>query len=572
MRSIHVIPLMIGLWALGSISQAQQILFDDSFDLDPGANGWVENIVTTGTATGTITNAGTAAEIDKTGGTGRVEGTITRFFDTRGFSDITLELLAFQSATDFEGGAYRGFNNDSLSIFIDTGGGFVPLMQRTGVWGASGLGLSDGGDGAGNTVSTSTGTLAAGIAAANISNFGVRIEGIVWAGPESYFLDQFFLRGQLAAAAAGPDVVISDLGAINSFFFSGLPAVAALADSNLSALQFSRRDINERLFRLQTNSPDAEPKALESTLVSAPDEIPEELTIESANSWQWFAKSDFGESESDTLSTGTATSANFHSGTMGFEYSGAKTWAAGAAWTYLESDSDLPTTMPSSLDLEGHQMHTYLSWLPNEATFLSLLYTYSALDNQLMRNTGLGDVALGSTTSKASTISMDGGFRFQMGKVTTGPIGGFDLTSATIDGFSETGSPLGAMNVQSQDYDSLISHVGWQISNNISAGRALVTPQVRIAWEREHESARNVSASLRQSPFYQARGGTVIGSTGGLASTISQAQSGRDYLSAGAGLRVIVDNTWTVSLDYEGQFFRSNSSAHFGGIRFSATY
>lgn len=557
----------------------QQVIFNDDFATDPAAAGWTENIVTTNTATGDIFSTGTAAEFDKTGGAGRVDATITRFFDTSGFRNVTVEIFAFQSATQFEGGAYLANNVDSLSIFVDTGGGFTPLFQRTGVWGTTTPGFVDGGTGAGNTVSTSSGSFTLGAAAANNANLGIRIEGVLSAAAESYFLDDFFLRGNQIVAPLTTEgrVTVTDTGAVNSLLFSGLPAIAAMGDANLGAIHATRRDINERLFRLRAGIGAHPVSKMNSPLLSDAN-VPEEILFvkPQEEQWRWWAHSDFGRQRIDNVGGEAGSAGDTHSGSVGVEYSGAKTWAAGLAWTYLESDYNFGGNI-GGLDLNGHQLHAYLSWLPTQNSYLSFLYTLSDLQNELHRNTGLGTMTQGGADGLAHSASLDGGYNLRLGEgtrpVVTGPFFGLDYTEGQIDGFSETGPTRGALDVFGQEYESLISKIGWQVSRTSEMGKVIITPQLRAAWEREHEGPDNaVTAQLQQSPFFSGPGNGVLNPTGGLASTLNQARPGRDYLSAGGGVRLDLSDAWSVSLDYEGHFFRKNANAHYGGIRVSGRF
>ena len=51
--------------------------------------------------------------------------------------------------------------------------------------------------------------------------------------------------------------------------------------------------------------------------------------------------------------------------------------------------------------------------------------------------------------------------------------------------------------------------------------------------------------------------------------TESSGESGRDWLSAGAGLLFELGERWSVLLDYEGRLLRSDRSDHFAAVRVS---
>ncbi len=281
--SIHGLIVVVVLFAFPWFGQGQVVIFNDSFDLDPSVNGWVEGVTTTNTAAGSIHVSGIPGQavIDKSGGSGRVQGTISRTISTLGFENIDLELIAFQSASSFEGGGVAGVNTDYLSVLIDTGGGFVSLFERTGVWGApGGLGFSDGGTGAGQTIATSSGIFSLGAGAANNPALMIQILGQVTANAEDYFFDWFNLRGTAIAIAVTPvlpaslmrrrsqvptSFLLSDVGAIQSVMYSGLPMGLIHQQIVQAAPEAALADLNGRLFRARAGQRDLSGSSMASS-------------------------------------------------------------------------------------------------------------------------------------------------------------------------------------------------------------------------------------------------------------------------------------------------------------------
>ncbi|QDT09013.1 PEP-CTERM sorting domain-containing protein [Stieleria marina] len=176
------------------------IVFEDAFSLDPGANGWIEDLITTGDAVGEISDVvrltDTAAIFDKTGGTGRIEFSITRTVSTVGFQDLMVDLRAFQSVTDFE-------NNDFLALEYDSGSGFTTLISDARVWNGvnDAVGESLPTLPLGNTVPTSTGLISLPSSADDNATLQFRIRGSTNAAAEDYFIDDFRVEGSLLVSA-----------------------------------------------------------------------------------------------------------------------------------------------------------------------------------------------------------------------------------------------------------------------------------------------------------------------------------------------------------------------------------
>jgi outer membrane autotransporter protein len=80
---------------------------------------------------------------------------------------------------------------------------------------------------------------------------------------------------------------------------------------------------------------------------------------------------------------------------------------------------------------------------------------------------------------------------------------------------------------------------------------ATFSPALQLAWEHEYDY---------QGGSYEAGFGT------GDSFTVSGPQIGQDGIMAGAGLGFTFAKTFTVSLDYQGEFGRTNlNSNQFGG-------
>ena len=77
-----------------------------------------------------------------------------------------------------------------------------------------------------------------------------------------------------------------------------------------------------------------------------------------------------------------------------------------------------------------------------------------------------------------------------------------------------------------------------------------------------------VGAALQTSPFALVTGGSVS-RFGGFSSESDGAHPGNDWMSAGAGLRFVLDNGWSLLADYEGAFFRNNASQHYASAKVS---
>ncbi|MGB7347610.1 MAG: hypothetical protein WBD20_25530 [Pirellulaceae bacterium] len=194
-RIFHAVCLAI----LSLTPASAAIIFEDAFGLDPGSNGWIEDLDLGATAVGDITVSalGNAAIFDKTSGAGRITYSLTRTINTFDFEDITVDLSAFQSLTDFE-------TADYLSIQYDSGSGFTDLLTDVQAWN----GVQDTtGDliSIGTAIPASTGAIALPTSANNNSALQLRIIGSTNANAEDYFIDNFRVSGSFSNVSAVPE-------------------------------------------------------------------------------------------------------------------------------------------------------------------------------------------------------------------------------------------------------------------------------------------------------------------------------------------------------------------------------
>ncbi|MEM7699339.1 MAG: autotransporter outer membrane beta-barrel domain-containing protein [Verrucomicrobiota bacterium] len=560
---MKLLPAALALLVCSVSGQAQQVIFNDDFILDPSLNGWTESISTNNSATGDISATGVGTvEIEKTGGSQRLEGRITRVVSTVGFESLTINLTAFQSPppVGYEGGSFGSFNTDSLSVYIDTGAGFVPLFQRTGAWGPVVAGFTNGGNGTTSTP-TASGEIALPGSAANISNLGIQIETYAWALDESYFLDLFTLSGVALPQLTAP-VLIQDDAAVASFQQSAVPFASALSSVTESAVKSGGRDINERLFRLRSGL--GQRVRRDSVGAAAPEEFLVDLE---AGVFDWFVAGDFGSSDANYGSNWSSDTETLSS-SLGFEYVVAENVALGLGYTHLETDSTVGRL--GEADLTGEVLHGYASILPTRRSYISVHYAYYDLEHDLTRNSGFGTLQRAAPDGKAHRFSIDLGANFEAplalpggdAPLLFGPFFSLEGVEGEIDGFAESGSSRFAANVAEQDFASLVAELGLQASTEFSVGDITVRPQVRAAIHQETRGEHDVTTvGLIQTPFALLENGSLSPS-GGLAAETSSVSRDRTFGSLGTALQFNLSDLLTIGVEYEGYFFAEDLESH----------
>lgn len=132
------------------------------------------------------------------------------------------------------------------------------------------------------------------------------------------------------------------------------------------------------------------------------------------------------------------------------------------------------------------------------------IVSYTYLDYEFERPVVLLDIgddifatAEGDTEAHQVGASLNFGYEFQLGGLSTGPLAGVEYRQTWIDGYREDGVPNFPLDYDEQDILSLVSSLGGEASYAISTGFGVIAPHARITWEHEFENdARDIDARL----------------------------------------------------------------------------
>lgn len=399
---------------------------------------------------------------------------------------------------------------------------------------------------------------------------GLDIVGVVPAAP--------------AAVAAPVSLLVVDLGAIESLFESGLPLAVAQRELLLNAMQTATRDVGARLFQLRAglslgeNGPAgaAGPVGREAVRLGIDGKtVHEAKDGKSApedpfRHIQLFAMGDFGAFDVNDTGSLAGYGSDVWVGTVGAEYRFNQNLAVGAAASYVNSDTEISRGI-GGVDVEGVAFSAYGSAVWRDFYF-DLLYSFGVLDEDISRHTLVGRMAHGNAENRNHALEFNGGYTFQLGALRTGPLATVKWVHGDLDGYRERGGGTAALEFPSQNFDSLISRFGWQVSYTAPTRFGSLTPQLRASWDHEYlDSADAVSASLLQTPFTTIAGSTITKGDRFSAAT-QTAKPGRDYLSLGAGLAAQLGDRVTASLEYETHLFQAGASAHLGSVKIAISF
>jgi outer membrane autotransporter protein len=205
------------------------------------------------------------------------------------------------------------------------------------------------------------------------------------------------------------------------------------------------------------------------------------------------------------------------------------------------------------IDVDTGRGGVYATWY-NHGLYLNGAI-YGGHNSYESSRSTLGGLAAGSTEGAEFSTFAGGGYDFNFGHLTVGPMASIQYTYANIDGFSEKSS-LAPLEIHSASAESLRTDFGLRASFHWQIGKILVEPAIKAAWEHEYKySALPITAGFAAIP--------------GPAATFFGPSEGHDSAVVSAGITVQLTPAIATYLNYDGQLGRDryDSNAVTGGVR-----
>lgn len=280
----------------------------------------------------------------------------------------------------------------------------------------------------------------------------------------------------------------------------GLTAALSQRFLAVQAMSVGISDLNARLFRLRSGFDD---------ILLAPYEVPggggaknpKAPVIVDPEPWGWefFAQGNLGDLDIDDFPVAGNLNSNAYSGTLGVERQFNENLQLGFAGTWVEVDGELDGNFGTT-DVSGVLVSAYASYQRGNF-YVDGLYSYGFLDHRL------GRTALGVASARADfesnnqIIQLNTGLNYPLGKFQAGPYLSLQYNRGDIDGYGESGAALLNLDVDGQEYESLTSELGWQISREFKTGDRAVVGQLRAGWVHEYlDDQEAVTGALRAFP------------------------------------------------------------------------
>jgi outer membrane lipase/esterase len=235
------------------------------------------------------------------------------------------------------------------------------------------------------------------------------------------------------------------------------------------------------------------------------------------------------------------------SGTAGFDYKWSNGWLVGAALTagYVNPSFSLGGSYTQDMG----SMSLYAGYR-NYDVWGDLVGTVGLLRDGTNRLVPIGITIQpnnGSTSGFDLSLAGEVGYDFHAGLLTHGPVAGFILQQARINGFTESGS-FTSLSFAGQTRNSEVSVLGYQARFDWGA----LHPFAQVVWDHELDPLdRMVTASLT----------TIAAPSFSLPAVVL----GRDWATATVGTQVTLDRSWSGIASFTAQLGQDHATVY-GGL------
>lgn len=221
---------------------------------------------------------------------------------------------------------------------------------------------------------------------------------------------------------------------------------------------------------------------------------------------------------------------------VGADMSASDTLDIGLGVGFGQEDTDVGTT-GSNVSAESWVGVIYASWRPTDGVFVDGLTGYGALDYDLTRRvTADQSLVFGQREGGMWFGSVTGGIDRMSGPARWIGYGRLDLMTASLDGYTETGSPSWSLAFEDRTVESRQAALGVRYERRTVSGTTVWTPGLRLEWSHEFGDAG--SQTIRYADFLT-----------GPAYNLDENGWDRSRALIGATLRMYSQSGWKVDGD-----------------------
>jgi outer membrane lipase/esterase len=231
--------------------------------------------------------------------------------------------------------------------------------------------------------------------------------------------------------------------------------------------------------------------------------------------------------------------------TGGADYRFTPNLIAGAAFSYYRTEADINDNL-GTVEADSFGITLYGTYYVGDF-FIDLLggFMWNNYDTERLVQvtniaTPVNAIAKGDTEGQQYTVSAGVGYQYRWQALTLTPLARLDYVHLHVNGYNETGGGGLALEVKSQNVDSLQSSLGAQVGYAFPLNFGVLVPQVRGEWRHEFlDDQRNIRARFLDDPNPQAFFATETD------------KPDRDYFVVAAGLSAVFARGISAFVNYE---------------------
>jgi len=227
------------------------------------------------------------------------------------------------------------------------------------------------------------------------------------------------------------------------------------------------------------------------------------------SNWGGFLTINHTNADQDESQTLAGFDADTTAAVMGVDYRFRNGLFAGAAARLLTSDVDLDGNA-GALDVFDINITLYSTFFITDKLYLDGTVHYGATKFELDRkpNFSVNGVTVNETANSDTKgsqygISFGSGYEWQLAKsVVTQLVGNIRYNAVSIDRYTEANASGVNLTIQDQDFDTLTSKLGLQLSAPMSQSWGILVPQFDLFWLHEFiTDGEKIRANFDADPF-----------------------------------------------------------------------
>ena len=274
----------------------------------------------------------------------------------------------------------------------------------------------------------------------------------------------------------------------------------------------------------------------------------------------------------ETTSTLREDASDFYSAgvIVGLDYRFTNNFVSGLAFGYSHLGSDFQSNINVSgggIDADIYNLSLFASYdLDNFYVDGTFTYGWSDYDvrrgvlvssNSTTSTGGANRVAKSSPDGQQYSTGLGLGYNYNNKAFNFRPFARLDYYHGNIDGYSETGGFGLDLNVEEQNFESLQSLLGAQLSYALSYSFGVIIPQFNVGWHHEFLNGSRAINARYSADFNN----NIL--------TALTDNPDRDYMTVGVGVSTVLQGGTQLFLNYQGLVGYTNVTSHgfAGGVR-----